>query len=184
MSNLNFLWKLTIVIPQLPCLFRIPKSVSSTVELVNSAISNSFNYFHCAIWAFASMDFRMELVPYSDERGKSWWQSRHMITGLAVSSIPHCKYNRHEGACPDLFQAIESFEHTFIKAHQTAKMICTVWLLKSPIKTCSFLQEIITSHNQIFNNFKSNIPIESTNLGTLPWEITENYVIVKYNTRS
>ena len=43
MSNLIFLCELTIVIHQLPCLFRIAKAVSSTVELVNSVTAGSVN---------------------------------------------------------------------------------------------------------------------------------------------
>jgi len=36
MWNISFLWELTIVIPQLPCRFRMARAVSPTVELVNS----------------------------------------------------------------------------------------------------------------------------------------------------
>jgi hypothetical protein len=44
-----FLFKLTIVIPRLPCLFRTAKAVSSTVELVNSVTSATVNLFHFAM---------------------------------------------------------------------------------------------------------------------------------------
>jgi len=40
MSNMNFLCELTIVIPRLPCHFRIAKAISSTFELVNSVNSD------------------------------------------------------------------------------------------------------------------------------------------------
>jgi hypothetical protein len=45
-SNMIFLCKLTIVIPGLPCLFRMAKDVSSTLELVNSVTSDSVNSFN------------------------------------------------------------------------------------------------------------------------------------------
>jgi hypothetical protein len=49
MSNLIFLCKLTIVIPRLPCLFKMVKAVSSTVEVVNSVTSVSDNSFNFAM---------------------------------------------------------------------------------------------------------------------------------------
>jgi len=54
MSNMIFLCEHTIVIPRLPCLFRMSKAVPWTVELVNSGTSNSVNLFNFAMWAFAS----------------------------------------------------------------------------------------------------------------------------------
>jgi len=62
-SNLIVLCKLTIVIPRLPCLFRMSKAVSSTVELVNSEISDSVSLFNFQVWAFASKFIPLELVP-------------------------------------------------------------------------------------------------------------------------
>jgi hypothetical protein len=49
MSNLNFLCKLTIVIPRLPCLFKMAKAVASTVVLVNSGNSDSVYSFDFAM---------------------------------------------------------------------------------------------------------------------------------------
>jgi hypothetical protein len=46
-----------------------------------------------------------------------------MMPGLAFSSIPQCKENRHEGACLELFKAIGRFEPTVIEAHHASKMI-------------------------------------------------------------
>jgi len=66
MSNNNFIWDLTIVIPQLPCLFSIAKAVSSTVDIVNSDTSDSVNLSNFAMCAFASMCYPIELVPWSD----------------------------------------------------------------------------------------------------------------------
>jgi len=49
MSNLIFLCELTIVIPRLPCLFRIAKAVSLIVERVISATSDSVSSFNLAM---------------------------------------------------------------------------------------------------------------------------------------
>ena len=48
-SNMTFLCGLSIVIRQLPCLFRMAKAVSSTVELVNSGTSDCGNLFNFAM---------------------------------------------------------------------------------------------------------------------------------------
>jgi len=165
MSNLIFLCELTIVIPRLPCLSRIAKAVSSSVERVISATSDSVNSFNLAMWAFASKCFTIELVPCFDGWRRAWWQTMHMMPGLLVSSIPQCKLNHHQGACLQLFQAIGPFESTFIEAHQASKMICRVWSLKSWIKTRSFLKEIITSIHDVFNDFESNMAVRITKLG-------------------
>ena len=90
MSNLIFLCKLMIVIPWLPCLFKMAKAVSLTVELVNSVTSASVNSFNVAMWAFASKCFPIALVPCSDRWQRTWWQTIHMMPGLPVSSIPQC----------------------------------------------------------------------------------------------
>jgi len=90
-SNMVFLCKLTIVIPWLPCLCRMAKAVSSTVELVNSVNSDYVNSFNFAMWAFASKCFPIELVPCSDGWRRTWWQTIHMMPGLPVISIPQCK---------------------------------------------------------------------------------------------
>jgi len=44
-----FFCKLTIVIPQLPCCFRMAIAVSSTIELVNSVTSDSVEQFNFAM---------------------------------------------------------------------------------------------------------------------------------------
>jgi len=82
-----------------------------------------------------------------------------MMPGLPVSSIPQCKLNRHEGACLELFQAIGRFEPTFIDAHQASKMVCKVRSLISRINTCSSLEEIITSSNDVFNDVECVIAV-------------------------
>jgi len=152
MSPINFSCELTIVIPQLPCLFNMASAASSTVELVNSVSSDSVNSFNFAMCAFASKSLPTELVPCSDGWRWTWWQTIHMMPGLPVSSIPQCKQNHHEGACLDFFQAIECFEPTFIEAHKASNMICSVWSFTSWIKIRSFLDHIITSSNEVFKD--------------------------------
>jgi hypothetical protein len=90
-SNIIFLGTLTIVIPQLPRLSRMAKVVSSSVELVNSATSDSVNSCNFAMWAFASKCFPIELVPCSDGWWRTWWHTIYMMPGLPVSLIPQCK---------------------------------------------------------------------------------------------
>jgi len=82
-----------------------------------------------------------------------------MMPGLPVSSIPQCKWNRHEVACLELFRAIGRFDPTFIEAHQASKTICKVRLLKSRIKTCSFLEDIVTSNHKVFRDVVSDIAV-------------------------
>jgi hypothetical protein len=61
-----FLCKLPIVIPRHPCLFRMAKAVSSTVELVNSVTSDSVKSFNFAMLSFAWQCFHIQVVPCSD----------------------------------------------------------------------------------------------------------------------
>jgi hypothetical protein len=88
-----------------------------------------------------------------------------MMPGLPVSSIPQCKYNRHEGACLEFFHAIGHFEPTFIEAHQASKMICIEMSLKSRIKTGPFLEEIITSSDEVSKDCVSDMVVENGKLG-------------------
>jgi len=63
---MNFLCKLTIVIPRLPCLFSMAKGVLSTVEVVNSVTSDSVTAVKFVMCAFSSKYFPIQLVPCSD----------------------------------------------------------------------------------------------------------------------
>ena len=90
-SIMIFLCKLTIVIPLLPCLFRMAKAVSSTVEQVNSVTSESVHSFNFSMWAFASKCFSIELISCSDGWRRTWRQMIYMMPGLPVSSIPQCR---------------------------------------------------------------------------------------------
>jgi len=89
------------------------------------------------------------------------------MPGLPDSSIPQCQWNRHEGACLEAFHAIGHFKPTFIEAHLVSKMICTVRSLKSREKTSSFLEEIIHSSNEVFEDFVSDIAVEIRKLGNM-----------------
>jgi len=91
MSNMTWLYELTIEFPRLPCLLKMAKAVSSTVELVNSVTCDPVNSFNFAMWAFASKCFPIELVPCSDGWRRTWWQTIHMMPGLLFSVIPQCK---------------------------------------------------------------------------------------------
>jgi len=91
MSNMHFICNLTNVIPKLPFLFNMANAVPSTDVLVNSETSDSVCSFNFALCAFASKCFPMELVPCSDEGRRTWWQKKHMIPGLPVSSLPQYK---------------------------------------------------------------------------------------------
>jgi hypothetical protein len=102
-----------------------------------------------------------------------------MMSGLPVSSIPQCKFNRHEGACLEFFQTIGRIELTFIEAHQASKMIFTVTSLKSRIKTLSFLEEIITSNNEVFKDCISDMAVEIRKLGNPTGVTAENNDTVK-----
>jgi len=179
MSNINFLCKLTIVIHRVPCLFSKAKDVSPTTELVNSVTSDSVNLFNIVMSAFANEGFCIELVPCSDGWRRTGWKMIHMMPVLLVSSIPQCKWNHHQGACLESFQAIQYFEHTFIEAHLASNMSCIVRSLKSWIKTCSFLDEIITYSNEIFIDFESDIVVGSWTLGNSTRETVKSYVTVK-----
>jgi len=81
------------------------------------------------------------------------------MPGLPVSSILQCKYNHHEGACLESFQALGSFETTFIETLQASKTIWEVRLLKAQIQTGSFLEDIITSSNEVFQDFECDIVV-------------------------
>jgi len=96
------------------------------------------------------------------------------MPGLPVCSIPQCILNHHEGACLELFQAKGPFEPTFIEAKQEYKSICNLGLLKSRIKTHSFLEEIITSSNEVFKDFVSDGVVGIMKLGNPTQETAKN----------
>jgi len=156
------------------------KAVSLTVELVNWETSGSVDSFHIAMWAFASKCLPIELVPCCDGWRRTWSQTIHMMPGLPVSSIPQCKLNCHEDGCFELFHAIDLFKPTFIEALEPSKRICKVRSLKSWIKTCSFLEEIITLRSEVFNDFESDMTVAIGKLGHRTWRTAESNDTVQH----
>jgi hypothetical protein len=90
-----------------------------------------------------------------------------MIPGLPGSSIPQCKLNGYEYTYLVLFPAKGHFEASFIEAHQPSMMIGKLTLLKSRIQTPLFLEEIITSTNEVFKDFESDMAVAIRKLGNL-----------------
>jgi len=84
-----------------------------------------------------------------------------MMPGLPVSSLLQCEENHRGGACPELFQAICRFELTFIEAHQSSNIIRNVRSPTSQIKTRSFFEYIITSRNEVINDFEFDIAVRN-----------------------
>jgi len=80
-----------------------------------------------------------------------------------------------------IFHAIGRFEPTFIEAHQALKMISNVRSLKSWIKTRSFLEEIITSSNEVFKDCVPDMVVEIRKLGISTRESSENNDTVTQN---
>jgi len=184
MTYMNVLYYLTIVIPRLLCVFRIANAASSTIELVISVTSNYVNSFNFVMWAFSLQCFHIELVPYSVGSRRTWWQMILMIWGLPVSSIWQCNSNLHQDACLESFQAIGHFELTFIEAHQAFKMIGKVRSLKSRLNTHALLEDIITSSNEVFNDFESDIVVGIRKISNLTCETAESNLIVTQNAGS
>jgi len=181
MSNIDCVSKFTTVIPWHPWLFRMSRADSSTVKLINLVTSDSVNSFYIAMSAFASKCFLIELVPCSDARQRTWWQTIHMIPGLPVFSLSQCKYNGQEKACLESFQGIGCFEPTIIETYEASKMICKVRSLKSWIMAPSFLVEIITFSNEVFEDFESDMAVGIRKLGNPTWETAKSHVIVNKN---
>jgi hypothetical protein len=184
MSNIIFLCEHTIVTPGLPCLIKMAKAVSLTVERVNLMTSDSVNSFNFAMGAFASKDFPNELVLSSDGWLRTCSQTLHMIPGLSVSSIPPCNWNHHNGACVELFQAVGHFEPRFIQAHQVSRMSCNIRSLKSRIKTGSLLEEMITLSKEVFKDVASHKTVEIGKPGNPTRDNAESNDIVEQTSGS
>ena len=71
------------------------------------------------------------------------------------------------------------FEPSFIEADPASKIICNVRSLKLRIKSRSFLEEIITSSNEVVNDFVSDMAVGIRMLGITTRETAENYDTVK-----
>jgi hypothetical protein len=66
------------------------------------------------------------------------------------------------------------FEPTFIEAHNASKILYQVKSLKLRIKTASFLDEIITSRNEVFKGFVSEMAVEIRKLGNKTRKTAQN----------
>jgi len=176
---MNFICDLTIVISRLPCLFNKANAVSSTVGLVNSEPSDSISSFNFAMWAFARKCIPMELVPCSDGWQSTWWETIHMMARRPVFSIPQCKVKCCEDECLELFLAIGRFEPIFIVAHQVLNMICNIRSVKSQIQICPFLDDIVTSSNEVFIVWEHVMVIGSWRLCNSCWETVKGDIIVE-----
>jgi hypothetical protein len=97
-----------------------------------------------------------------------------MMPGLPVPTILQCNWNHHHGTCLEFFLAIGRFEPTFISAYQALKMICNLRSLKSRMKTRSFLEEIITSSNEVLKDCVLVMVVEIGKLGIPTRETAEN----------
>jgi len=179
-----FLCELTVVIPQLSCLLKMAKAVSTTVELVNSVTSVSVNSLNFAMWSFTSNCFPIELVPWTDGWGRTWSQTIHMMLGLLVASILQCKLNRHDRACLESFQATRPFEPSFIEAHLAPKMICNVRSLYSRIKKHEFLEEFTISSKEVLNHLECDTAVRIWTLVDPTWQPGESNHTVKQTARS
>ena len=78
-----------------------------------------------------------------------------------------------------MFQALKCFKPTFVEADQASEMICKERLLKSRIKTSSFLEEITASSIEVFNYFESEMAVGIRKLGNTTQETAESNVIPK-----
>ena len=58
-------------------------------------------------------------------------------------------------------------------------MICNIRSLKSPIKRRSFSEEIITSSNEVFKDFATDMTVGMRMLGIPTRETAENHYKVK-----
>jgi len=184
MMNMNCLHVLTIVIPWLRSLFIMANAVSSTIVLVNSETSDSVNLFIFAMCAFDSKCFPIEPVLCSGGWWSTWWWTINMKPGLPVSSIPQCKYNRHNGACLELCQAIGLFESSFIDPHQTSWMISKLRSLKLRMKTWWSLKEIVISINEVLKDLESHMGVVIWTQRNAGWETVRSYVIIEQNAGS
>jgi len=179
MSKMNSLCEHTIVIPRLPCLFIMANTVSLTVKHLDLLTSDYVKLFNFAMWALVSKCFASELVPCSDGWRRTWWQTIYMISGLPVSLIPQCKWNRHKGSGLELFQAIGRIESTYIEAHQALKKSCKVRSLKSWINTHTFLEDITTTSIEVFKDCESDMAVGIWKLGNTTQVTAESNVIVQ-----
>jgi hypothetical protein len=104
-----------------------------------------------------------------------------MIPGLPVSSIPQGKWNHHQDVCLEWFQGIECFQAAVIEAQPASKMLRKVKLPKSRINRHSFVEVIVTSSNEVFVYFESDMTVGTWKLGNPTRETADSNVMVKQN---
>ena len=73
---------------------------------------------------------------------------------------------------------------SFMEAHQVLKIFCNVRSLNSQKKTCSFLEEIITLSNKVFNDFESDMAVWLSKLGDPTQETAKSNHAVKQTSGS
>jgi len=159
MSNMNFVCKLTIVIPRLFCLFSQTKAVSVTVELFKSVSSDSTNSFHFVMCAWASKWFLIKMVPYSDRWSRTWWQMIHIMQGLQDFGILQCELNCHNGTWLRSIPVVDRFLRTLREAHKALQMIWIIRLHQSWIWTHSVMENIVTYSIMVSEDYESNITV-------------------------
>ena len=96
-----------------------------------------------------------------------WWMAKNLMTnntygarnaGLLNFAVQIKLPRRSMG---EINWGIGHFERTLKEAYQASIYICNVGSLKSQIKTCSLLEDIITSRNAVSNDFESDIAVAS-----------------------
>jgi len=102
-----------------------------------------------------------------------------MIPRLPVTSIQQCKSNCQEDAYLELFQAIRGVQPIFIDAHHLSNMICKVRSPQSQVKTHSVLEEIITSSNEVYKDFESDMEVGIRKLGSPTRDTVESNLTVQ-----
>jgi len=176
---MNFLCKLTIVIPSFPCQFSLAKGNESAVVHDNLETSDFLTLCKFAMCTFARKRFPIEQVSCSDGLQRTWWRTIHMMPGLLAISIPMFKYIYPEDTCFELFQPIGCFEPTFIDAYQVWRIICNIRMLKSRTMTHCILEEIITSSNEQLKDWEFNMVGGIWSLRNSSWETIKSCVMNK-----
>lgn len=98
-----------------------------------------------------------------------------------MSSIPQCKQKRHECASQELFHPNGRVKSSFIDTHQALNMICTGRWVKLQIKTHLCFHDIITSSNQMFIDWESDMAVECQRVCHSAQETIEGDIIIEYN---
>jgi hypothetical protein len=169
---MNCLCELTIVIHQLLGHFNMAKVVSLIVELLHSVTFKWIHLINFLICTVTSNFFPTKQIPRYGRWQMTWWQAIHMIPKMPVVSLPQRQLERQARAGMELHHPMDNCEPTIVNTHQTSKVIGTVREYKSWYETPSLFDDIITSSNEIFKHFESNIILA---IG-IPGNLTEETV--------